>query len=202
MLLLYAIPIGLLLGFAAGGRLGPLGNVRIRWWPLALGGLIFQVALFSPPIAASIGGWGPPLYVGSTVVVLVALLANLGQPGFRLIALGALLNLLVIIANGGQMPASAEAMLAAHGVAAVPTSDFSNSIIAAPGTPLYFLGDIFYLPRPIPLANVFSIGDVLIALGGAWFIARTMRGTAEKTGRASRGSRAPAVPPLGGAAGV
>ncbi len=191
MLLLYAIPIGLLLGLAVGGRLGSLAAVRIRWWPLALAGLAFQVLLFSPPIASRIGGLGPALYVGSTLVVLAALLANLGQPGFRLILAGALLNLLVIVANGGQMPAAPEALLALHGVAALPTDGFSNSIVAGAGTALWFLGDVFYLPRPIPLANVFSIGDVLIAVGGAWFMARTMLGATTAAGPRD-------LPPLAG----
>jgi hypothetical protein len=175
MLLLYAIPIGILLGLAAGGRLAPLGAVRIRWWPLALGGLLFQLVLFSPPVAAVVGAMGPVLYVGSTAVVLVALLANLSQPGFMIILGGALMNLAVISLNGGQMPAAPEAMFAAHGVAGVPTPHFSNSIIAAEGTPLWFLGDVFVLPRPFPMANVFSAGDVLIGVGGVWFVAQTMR---------------------------
>jgi len=173
MLLLYAIPIGILLGLVAGGRLAPLGAIHIRFWPLALGGLLFQLLLFGP-LAPLVGALGPALYLGSTVVVLVALTTNLDQPGFRLIMFGGLLNLAAIAATGGQMPASAEAFAALTGVAQVPTTDFSNSFIAAPGAPLLFLGDVFVLPRPIPLANVFSIGDAIIAAGGAMFVARTM----------------------------
>ena len=52
-----------------------------------------------------------------------------------------------------------------NGVAALPTEHFSNSVLAGADAPLLFLGDIFVLPRPFPLANVFSIGDVLIAEG-------------------------------------
>ena len=137
-------------------------------------GLIFQLALFGP-LAGSVGDAGPLLYVGSTFIVLAVLAANLGQPGFRLIALGATLNLLVIVANGGQMPASVEAMQLAHGVAGVPTSEFSNSVLIGPATAFAFLGDIFALPRGVPLANVFSLGDVLIAAGGLLFVFRTMR---------------------------
>jgi hypothetical protein len=174
MLLLYAIPIGMLLGFLAGGRLTPLGAIHIRLWPLALGGLVFQVLLFSSPLAAVVGQAGPALYVGSTLVVLVALLANLRQPGFWLILVGALCNLAAIVANGGQMPATAEAFAALTGVGAVPTEHFSNSVVVSAHAPLLFLGDIFVLPRPFPFANVFSIGDVLIAVGGVVFIARTM----------------------------
>lgn len=176
MLLLYAIPAGLFAGLVGGGKLTALAGVRIRLWPLALGGLWFQLVLFSPPVAASVGSWGPLLYVGSTVVVLVALLANLGLPGFGLILAGSLLNLVAVVLNGGQMPASPEALAALHGVAAVPAAGFTNSVVAGPTTTLAILGDIFVLPRPIPLANVFSIGDVLIGVGGALFIARTMLG--------------------------
>jgi len=175
MLLLYAIPIGLLLGVAAGGRLGPLGQVRIRWWPLAIGGLLFQLVLFSPPIASVVGQAGPPLYVASTLVVLIALMANLRQPGFLLILAGAFLNMLVVLLNGGQMPASPDALYAVFGTREVPVDHFSNSVVAGPHTALAFLGDIFVLPPPMPFANIFSIGDVLIGAGGAWFIARTMR---------------------------
>ncbi|HUP99436.1 MAG TPA: DUF5317 family protein, partial [Aeromicrobium sp.] len=91
-----------------------------------------------------------------------------------LITLGALANFIVIIANGGQMPASPDAFATLNGVAAVPTTDFSNSVLAGPGTAFPFLGDNFVLPRPVPLANVFSIGDVLIGMGGAWFIVAAM----------------------------
>ena len=173
MLLLYAIPIGVLIGLAVGGRVGHLAASHIRLWPLALGGLIFQVVLFGP-LAPVVGSLGPALYVGSTLVVLGALLANLRQPGFALILLGALLNLAAIVANGGQMPASAEAFIALNGSATVPGDGFSNSVVAGAGAPLLFLGDVFVLPRPIPLANVFSIGDLLIAVGGVMFVARMM----------------------------
>ncbi len=128
----------------------------------------------------------------STTLVLMALVVNIRQPGFWLITLGALANFTVIVANGGQMPASPEAFAALNGLPVVPTTDFSNSVIAGPGTPFYFLGDLFVLPRPLPFANVFSIGDVLIGLGGAWFIVAVMHG---------RGATRPACGPDGTATG-
>ena len=174
MLLLYAVALGLLIGLASGGKLANLGQLTVRWWPVALIGLVVQVLLFSSPLAATVGRLGPSLYVASTAVVLMALVVNLRQPGFGLIILGAFLNFAVIVANGGQMPASPDALTVLIGAPILPTADFSNSAVAAPGTTLWFLGDIFVLPRPIPLANVFSIGDVLIGLGGAVFIVRSM----------------------------
>jgi hypothetical protein len=176
MLLLYAVILGLVAGVASGGKLAALGTTHIRLWPVALIGLFAQLLLFSSPLAAVVGPWGPSLYVVSTVAVLMALVVNLRQPGFWLIILGALANFTVIVANGGQMPAAPDAWAALNGVAAVPTTDFSNSILAGPHTVLAFLGDNFVLPRPVPLANVFSIGDVLIGAGGALFVFQQMHG--------------------------
>lgn len=175
MLLLYFIAAGLIVGRLAGGRLDRLSRVTFRWAPIALAGLAFQLLLFSGPIADRVGAWGPTLYVASTAVVFVALTRNLAQPGFRLIALGAGSNLVAIVLNGGQMPASADAWAALSGQPRIPGTGFSNSAIVAPSGPLGLLGDIFAVPRPIPLANVFSIGDVLIGIGAAWFLIRAMR---------------------------
>lgn len=174
MLLLYAVALGLTIGLVSGGRLSALAGTTVRLWPVALIGLLFQVLLFSSPLAAVVGRLGPSLYVVSTTLVLMALIVNLRRPGFALIMVGALLNFAVIIVNGGQMPASPDALAALTGVPLLPTTAFSNSTVALPGTPLWFLGDIFVLPRPMPLANVFSVGDVLIGLGGALFVVRTM----------------------------
>jgi hypothetical protein len=178
MLLLYAVILGLVAGTLSGGRLAALGMTHIRLWPVALIGLFCQLLLFSSPLAAVVGPWGPSVYVVSTAAVLMALVVNLRLPGFWLIIVGALANFAVIVANGGQMPAAPDAWAALNGVAAVPTTEFSNSVLAGPHTVLAFLGDNFVLPRPIPLANVFSIGDVLIGAGGALFVFQAMHGRA------------------------
>jgi hypothetical protein len=167
----------------AHGRLTALADVRIRFWPLALVGLVSQLVLFAEPVASQVGSLGPLLYVGSTLLVVGTLAANIEQPGFRYVAAGALLNLAAIVGNGGQMPAAPEAMAIAHGLAAVPVAGFSNSVLIGPDTWLPWLGDIFALPRGIPLANVFSIGDVLIGAGGAFFLFRTMRGALGAAGQ-------------------
>ncbi len=187
MLLIYAVIIGVVAGLATGGKLQGLGQVRFRLWPVALAGLAFQVLLFSTPLADSVGRLGPSLYVLSTTLVLMALVVNVRQPGIPLVIVGALLNFVVIIANGGQMPASPEAMAALMGSTAADAERFANSVPMS-GAVLGFLGDIFVLPRPFPLANVFSIGDVLIGIGGAWFVIRTMHRPVAAPARASQAS--------------
>jgi hypothetical protein len=190
MLLLYAVAAGLVLGRLTGGRLDALATVRFRLWWLALGGLAFQMLLFAPPIADRIGTLGAPLYVASSAVVFGAVLLNLREPGFGLIAIGATLNLVVIVANGGYMPSAPDGWLRLNGEAAIPVAGYTNSELIGEHTVLPFLGDIFVLPRPLPFANVFSIGDVLIGLGAIVFLVRTMH----RDGRRA----APAMPGLRG----
>ncbi len=63
------------------------------------------------------------------------------------------------------MPASADA-LGRAGLVAAPRG-FSNSIALADPR-LAALGDVFAVPESWPLANVFSIGDVLVVAGAIW----------------------------------
>lgn len=185
MLLLYSIAAGLLLGRLAGGRLDGLATVRFRLMPLALGGLLFQLVLFSAPVTERIGSAGPILYVASSLAVFAALLANLRLPGLWVLALGAGLNLLAIATNGGYMPSSPDAWMQLNGVSAIPVTDYTNSALIGPGTAFPALGDIFVFPRPLPMANVFSIGDALIAVGAVVFLVRQMRTATSPAGRSA-----------------
>jgi hypothetical protein len=182
VLLLYAIVAGLVLGRLSGGRLRNLEHLHFVWWPLAVGGLAVQVVLFARPVAEHVGSEGPVIYVLSTLAVMAALLRNLTRPGLVVIAVGAALNLVAVLANGGAMPSSPEAWMALNGVAELPVSHFSNSVLIGPDTLVPFLGDIFVWPRPLPLANVFSIGDVIIAVGAVMFLIEAMRTAGPGTG--------------------
>ena len=92
-------------------------------------------------------------------------------PGMPLLAIGAISNLAVIVANGGFMPTTAQA-LAATGHPVIV--GYSNSAILEHPR-LGFLTDVFALPAWLPMANVFSIGDLLIGTGVAWIIVVAMR---------------------------
>lgn len=178
MLLLYSIAAGILIGRSLGGRVRNLEHVRFVWWQLALAGLAVQLLLFSDPIQERVGGTGAPIYVVSTVAVLVALLRNVRLPGLAVIAVGAVLNLLPILANGGYMPSSSEVWQQLTGVAAVPVSFYSNVTLIGPDTWFPFLGDIFMFPRPLPMATAFSVGDAVIAVGAIIFLVSAMRSPA------------------------
>jgi hypothetical protein len=170
---LFAIPLGIVLGYPLGGRLDRLADMRFEWAWLAVGGLLVQVLLFSPLLSDRIGAdLGAAVYVASTAVVLAAVARNIRRlPALGLVAIGAVANLAAVIANGGVMPTTASA-LATAGLS--PPDGFSNSAVVADPR-LAPLTDIFALPAAVPLANVFSIGDVLIGVGIALVIAFGMR---------------------------
>jgi hypothetical protein len=147
----------------SGGRLGALAEVRLRRvWAIyvALGLAVLAIELPGLP-----DGLRSLLLVAAYPVGAVFLAANWRVPGIPLAALGAALNLLAIAANGGVMPASPAALERAG----MPTDEpgFQNSA-AVTDPRLAFLGDVFAVPASWPLSNVFSVGDVLIAVGLAW----------------------------------
>jgi hypothetical protein len=178
MLILYAVVLGVAAGYLLGGRLEGLGAMGFRWAPVAIAGLVVQILIFGP-LEGVVGEAGLPLYLGSTVVTLAAVARNIRIPGLALVVAGTVSNLAAIVANGGVMPADPGATTLA-GIEHGP--GFSNSaIVDSPA--LQPLTDIFALPAPIPLANVFSVGDVLIGLGIAIAIASGMRlGRAVRSG--------------------
>ena len=176
MFILYGVVAGLLVGLLAGGRIEHLGDVRFRLAPLALLALAIQIVLFSPLANGVPESAARATYVVSTALVGVVVLANWRLAGLPLIAVGAALNLAAILANGGAMPASPSA-LAALGMG---IGGNTNSVVVDHPA-LEPLTDIFALPAWLPLANVFSVGDVLIGVGVAIAIAAAMRRRSART---------------------
>ena len=110
------------------------------------------------------------IHIGTYAILVAFIVLNRHLPGAWLIALGTGCNVTAILANGGSMPASIRA-LERSGKGPIPTEVFQNS--AALSDPkLLFLGDVFSVPAGWPLANVFSIGDVLIVVGGTYLAHR------------------------------
>ena len=171
MFMLYAVAAGLLVGLAMRGRLEGLGAVRLRWANVALVALLVQLVLFSGPVSDWIGDAGALVYVASSAAVLLVVLRNLRLTGLPIVAVGAISNLSAIVANGGWMPASPDA-LSRLGVSIGTGYSNSREIVAPALGPLT---DIFALPTWLPFANVFSIGDVLIGTGVAMAIVAAMR---------------------------
>jgi hypothetical protein len=144
-----------------GGRIERLAHVRLRWKPVIFGALAVQVLIVTL-LPNGDPGLHRTLHLVSYALAAAFLVANRRTAGMATIALGALCNVGAIVANNGVMPASAAALRAAGQMPT--TGGFLNSgLVAHPR--LLFLGDVFAIPKWVPLNNVFSVGDVLIAVG-------------------------------------
>ena len=164
MLVLVASVVAVLSAELFGGRLSRLFQVRLRasWLPLAA--LALQIVILQV-----VQGGPRPLLIGIHIATYVMAAAfiwlNRSVPGLLLVAAGAVCNGVTIALNDGTLPASASALAAAH-IHKDPTVFLNSGAVAHPV--LGFLGDVFAWPAPLPLANVFSVGDLLVVLGAGY----------------------------------
>ena len=126
-------------------------------------------------------GVAKTLWLVSYGLLIVAAIANRRIAGAPVVALGMALNLVAVIANGGSMPALPSAISGAG----MSYDTHQNSVAAA--TPnLPWLVDRWPAPEWVPLANIFSVGDVVIAVGTVLLVVAAM-------GVGPRGRAAPAT---------
>ena len=180
MILLVIAAIALVVALARGGDLRALADVPIRHGYLAILAVVTQIVIFSSAWASSsLAPYAPYAYVVSMLLLLAAVGLNWRLPGLFALGLGLLANTFAIALNGGRMPASPAALetagLSEAFTQAGALGSTANSTLLGPATRVPFLCDIFAVPSWFPLQNVFSAGDVLIALGAAWFFLATLR---------------------------
>lgn len=171
-----------LLGLAtvplAGGQLTRLGQLRLHhvwavWASTAIQLLITSAGARVPHATAE------TLHLLSYALSAACIWWNRHLPGASLIAAGGAANVLAIAFNGGSMPATAWAWRTS-GLDVAAAGQFQNSA-ASSGSRLWFLGDVFAVPHGWPLANVFSLGDVVIVAGLMVLVHRVCRPAATVT---------------------
>lgn len=163
MILIAILVVAVVLVPVAGGRLARLADIDLKaMWAIGVA-LGLQILIISV-IPNRFEGVHVPIHILSYCFAAIFVWANRKIPGIPLIAVGAACNLLAILANDGVMPATPAALRSA-GFDPDPSGGFANSA-AVEDPKLQFLGDIFAIPDSVPvLDNVFSVGDVLIAIG-------------------------------------
>lgn len=150
-----------------GGRWANLLAFRPRAVWLLWVALAVQLVQFT---FLDLGPASDAVHVGTYGLAALFLVANWRVPGAWLVALGGACNGVTIALNGGTLPARLGALRAAG--LPVDRDRFVNSGVMAHAR-LPWLGDVFYVPKGIPLANVFSVGDVLLVVG-AFVVVHTL----------------------------
>jgi uncharacterized protein DUF5317 len=160
-MLVSGLVAGFILGLASGGNWRNLARLDLKFWPALLAGVIARTG------ASLLGGLALSVSIAGLLLVALVAFVNRGTPGAWLIGVGALLNSVVTFVNEG-MPVDPGA-LTLSGKA--PPSDGLH-VILGPDTRLPFLADVLLIPV---INNIYSIGDVLLAIGGFWMVFRLVR---------------------------
>lgn len=153
-----------------GGRLGRVAELRFEKAWLVGAALGMQFLVIGAPAEVIPVVISAAVHLLSYGLLIVFILVNRRVSGLTVLVVGGMLNLVAIGANGGVMPASAGALETA-GIP-VDSGDFANSAPIEDAR-FWFLGDIFAVPEGVPLANVFSVGDVILLIGAGVFLHST-----------------------------
>lgn len=131
--------------------------------------LVFQIPWIGQRIPENVV---PIIQLASMGGLLVFTLVNLSVSGFPVLSLGLLSNLLVIALNGGWMPVSPQTLMRLRPDLPASTWEIGSRlalskdrILSVQQTRLYWLSDCLTLPFQISYRFVFSVGDILIAIG-------------------------------------
>lgn len=161
-------------------RKRPYTLPEIRHVELALLAFLPQALIFFIPQTSRMVSpqWAALILPLSLGILALFVWVNRHLPGFWLLGVGLLLNLAVIVANGGLMPISPETLAIVHGtgtaghsIEAVIESQAigdKNIVLRVEATRLEWLGDRFTVPDQWPIQFAYSLGDLFLALGAFW----------------------------------
>jgi hypothetical protein len=147
----------------AGAALSLLLPPRMpRYW------LLLAIAAV-PQVGSVLGIWIPGMFLVSVGTIFVWCLSNRDIAGVPLVAVGVIMNLLVMAFHGGAMPIRAD-ILAGLGHAVAPgTLLMGSKDIVVESAALWLLSDWLVLPISA-ITIVASPGDVLVVAGILWWL--------------------------------
>ncbi len=189
MILLLALAAAFVLAYLRGGRFSNLSSLPLRGSGLVLAAFMIQAAIvYLTPTVTPVDSLRVELYALSYILLGAFVIWNRHISGVWVLGLGLVANAAVILANGGYMPMTYEALVAtgkSHMVTGSEPGTYlagsKDILLPLQATRLWFLSDIFVIPPPFPIPSVFSIGDAIIALGLLWFVPCALgAGPAEK----------------------
>jgi hypothetical protein len=181
VILLAALLLGLLAGWGFSlWRRRPYTAPELKHVWLVPVALLPQVLVAYVPAVAGVTtlGAASAALPFSLLIFLVFVWLNRSLPGMPILLVGLILNLLVISANGGWMPISPQTASQLPGGAdarELPVGirfGQKDILLAAGSTRFEFLADRFLLPPWLHYATAFSAGDVFVAVGAFWLLAR------------------------------
>ena len=172
MVLVLPAFLGILLGYLAGGRIERLALVQFRHIELFFVAFAVQIVAFPFPwLPWTTGGTlATALWLLSFGLVAAGAWFNRHIVGIPIVAAGLASNVIAVGLNGGHMPALPAALAAANENYIV-----SNNSARVASPHLSWLVDRWAVPNWLPVGNVYSIGDAIIAVGIVVVVVVAMR---------------------------
>ena len=166
--------VALVVAVVRGGRLGNLGDIRLRLWLILPVAFAMQAGTGLLPDrgwTATLGFW---LILFSFLLLLLVIVANRDRKGMWLAGLGVAMNLVVIAVNGGMPVLEASAVVASGFESGLSVIGGMKHVPLEEGTRLAFLADVIPL-RLAGQGQVLSLGDVFLAVGIGRFLEAELR---------------------------
>lgn len=182
VILLSALVAGLLAGWGWSRlrkRPYQVPNLQVGW--LAALAFLPQIGMAYLPATRHLVSDG---FVATSLIISLLLFLgfvwwNRQLPGMPILMSGLILNLLVMVANGGWMPIdpkTASQLVGTNVLQIISAgSRFGQKDILLLPQQIHFgvLADRFLLPAWFPYQVAFSLGDILIALGIFWLLLKS-----------------------------
>jgi len=169
-----SVVIGIIIGVVQHGSLTNIGITSIRGWYLIIAALLLSISPMFSINSPFFDDFGVYIYLFSLLVMFAVVLWNLDKKGFWIIAVGAGLNLLVIMLTDFKMPIYMEGLRIAGldgMINGIKSGEIINYVsIESLDSWSRFMGKLIVLPKPYPLAKVISIGDLLMSLGIVFYL--------------------------------
>ncbi|MTI49742.1 DUF5317 domain-containing protein [Sporosalibacterium faouarense] len=173
-MIIESVASSLVVGKARGGKFKLIGELELKKYYLFIIG--FGIEFLSVFLNTKNLGFMNQIldkyfiiiHTISYLLIFIGLIFNFNKKSMIFVFIGTLLNYIVIISNGGQMPVSGS------GLSYLGLKDTLNALknhaiithtLVNENTRLFFLGDVIPTPKFYPFSKMISIGDIFLGIG-------------------------------------
>lgn len=175
------IILSFLIAKLRGGKIKNIEKVSIKGWYFFILAVLVQLSIsivkgINPRAGIELlNRYFIYLHAFTYLLLIIGIISNIKFNSMKLFLIGLILNLIVILFNGGQMPVSLDGIKGISNYAELPDRQFDikhNSITK--DTKFVYLADIILIPKPYPLPKIISVGDIFIMSGVFLFFQEAM----------------------------
>jgi len=171
--------LSVIVGYMKGGKFIRIKNLNFKKLSPIIIALVVQylVLIFSDKDLKVIGNYVEEIYLVSFILIFIGLIINMNIPSLWIVFVGSISNFIVFLMNGMKIPVSLDALKIAgmnSTIKLMENGQYKLYDAISNGTDYDILGKIVAIDNILPLAGVFSVGDILITMGLFVFIESSM----------------------------